>query len=73
MIDALEAAVAVGAARALRTRAAVQLQKAAGSIAAAGDQFPCVVIRWPEAAMAGNLAAAFERLAAELEAGACDE
>ena len=53
---------------ALRTRADKQRQKVAGGIAAAGEQFPGVTVRSPEAAMAANLAAEFERLADEVEA-----
>jgi hypothetical protein len=61
----IELAIRAGAVRALRTRADKQRQKAAGGIAAAGD---ISMVRSPEAAMAANLAAEFERLADEVEA-----
>jgi hypothetical protein len=69
-LDSIELGILAGAVRALRTRADRQREKAAGGIAAAGDQFPGVTVRSPEAAMAANLADAFERIAAELEAKA---
>jgi hypothetical protein len=59
--------------RALRTRVSRQRQKAADGISSAGEHFPGIFgifVRAPEAAMAANLAAAFERIAAEIEAGA---
>ena len=68
--DGIELAIRAGAVRALRTSADRQRQKAAGGIAAAGDHFPGVMVRSPEAAMAANLADAFERIADEIEAGA---
>ena len=69
-LDNIELAILAGAVRALRTRADKQRQKAAGGIAAAGDHFPGVMVRSPEAAMAANLADAFERIADEIETGA---
>ena len=66
-LDSIELAIRAGAVPAIRTRADRQRQKAAGGIAAAGERFPDVLA--PEAAMAANLAAAFERIAAEIEAG----
>jgi hypothetical protein len=54
----------------LAIRAGRQREKAAGGIAAAGDHFPGVMVRSPEAAMAANLATAFERIADEIETGA---
>jgi hypothetical protein len=65
----IELAIRAGAVRAIRTRADRQRQKAAGGIAPAGDHFPSIIIRTPEAPMAANLADAFECLAAEFEAG----
>jgi hypothetical protein len=50
-------------------RGADARQKAAGGIAVAGDHFPGVMVRSPEAAMAANLAAEFERIAEEIEGG----
>jgi hypothetical protein len=67
-LDSIELAILAGAVRAIRTRAGRQRGKAAGGIAAAGD--PGVVVRSPEAAMAANLADAFERIAEEIEPGA---
>ena len=67
ILSEIELAVRSGAARALRTRAAVQRQRASDGIAAVGDKFPGLVIRSPEAAMAEKLADAFERLATEIE------
>ena len=69
-LDSIELAILAGAVRALRTRADNQREKAAGGIAAAGDHFPGMLVRSPEAAMAANLATEFERLADELEAEA---
>ena len=69
-LDSIELAIRAGAVRALRTRAARQRQKAAGGIAVAREQFSNVIVRSPEAAMAANLADAFERIAAEIEAEA---
>ena len=69
-LDSIELAILAGAVRALRTRAGRQREKAAGGIAAAGDHFPGVMVRSPEAAMAANLAHAFERIAEEIETGA---
>jgi hypothetical protein len=66
----IDRAIRTGAVRALRTRADKQRAKAAGGIAAAGDHFPGVMVRSPEAAMAASLADAFERIAGEIEAGA---
>jgi len=66
--DNIELAIFAGAVRALRARADRQRQKAAGGIAAAWNHFPGVMVRSPEAAMAANLAAEFERLADEIEA-----
>jgi hypothetical protein len=63
----IELAILAVAVRALRTRADRQREKAAGGIAAAGVG---VMVRSPEAAMAANLANAFERIADEIEAGA---
>ena len=65
----IELAVRAGAAKALKARAAVQRLRAADGTSSAGDHFPGVLVRSPEAAMAANLAAAFERIAAEIEAG----
>ena len=64
-LDRIELAILAGAVRALRTRAGRQREKAAGGIAAAGDHFPGVLVRSPEAAMADAL----ERIAYEIEAG----
>jgi hypothetical protein len=55
---------------AFRARADKQREKASRGNAAAGDQFPGVLVRSPEAAMAASLADAFERIAGEIEAGA---
>ena len=66
----IELAIRAGAVRALRMRADKQRQKAVDGIAAAGPISPSVIIRSPEAAMLPNLADAFERLAAVIEAGA---
>ena len=63
-------AICAGAVRALRTRADKQRQMSADGTSTAGEQFSDVVVRSPEAAMAANLAAEFERLACEIEAGA---
>ena len=59
-----------GAARALRARASPQRSKGADGFTAAGEKFPEIIVRSPEAAMAANLADAFERIAIETEAGA---
>ena len=69
-LDSIELAIRAGAVRALRTRAGKQRQRAAGGIAVAGDHFPGVRVRSPEAAMAANLANAFERIADEIESEA---
>jgi hypothetical protein len=69
-LDSIELAIRAGEGRGLRRRADKQRQKAADGISPAGDHFPGLAIRAPEAAMAANLAAAFERIAAEIEAGA---
>jgi hypothetical protein len=68
--DQIELAICAGAARALRTRAAVQRQMAADGTSSAGDRFPTIVVRSPEAAMAANLADAFLRIADGIEAEA---
>ena len=71
MSDPSQPAAQIDRAGALRTRADKQRQKAVGGIAAAGGHFlPGVMARSPEAAMAANLADAFERIAIETEAGA---
>ena len=70
VLSDIEFAVCAGAACALRARAALQRKKASDGTAAAGEQFPDVVIRTGEAAVAEKLAATFERIAAEIEAGA---
>ena len=62
----IELAICVGAAKALKGRAALQRQKAADGTSSAGDHFPAVLVRSPEAAVAANLADAFERLADEM-------
>jgi hypothetical protein len=66
----IDRAVRAGAARALRTRADLQRLRAAEGSSSAGEKYPDVVVRSPEAAMAANLADAFERIAIEIEAGA---
>jgi len=66
----IERAIRVGAVRALRTRADKQRQRAADGIASAGERFSNIVVRSPEAAMAEKLANTFERIAADIEAGA---
>jgi hypothetical protein len=58
ILNEIELAIRVGAAKALR--ASRQRQKAADGISTAGDHFPSVIIRAPEAATAANLADAFE-------------
>jgi hypothetical protein len=68
--DEIELAVRAGAARALRTRAAVQRLRAVDGTSSAGEQFPNVVIQTGEAAVAGRLASAFEALATEIESEA---
>lgn len=70
VLNEIELAIRAGAARALRARAAVQLRKAADGTSTAGEKYPDVVIRTGEAAVAEKLAATFERIVAEIEAGA---
>ncbi len=70
MSDAIETAIRAGAARALRKRAAVQRGKAAAGIIPAGEHFPNIVIRSPEAALANDLADGLERIASDLESAA---
>jgi hypothetical protein len=67
--DPLERAVTVGAIAALRKRAEAQRQKAAEGSAPAGEKFPGVIIQSPEAATAMKIAADFDGIADELEAG----
>jgi hypothetical protein len=52
---------------ALRARADKQRRKAADGISMAGDGFPNIAVRSLDAAMAANLADAFERIADEIE------
>jgi len=70
VLSEIEFAVCAGAVRALRARAAVQRRKAADGTSTAGEKYPDVIIRTGEAAVAEKLAATFERIAAEIEAGA---
>jgi hypothetical protein len=70
VLSEIEIAVRAGAARALRTRASIQRQKAGDCTSSAGQQFPNVMIQTGEAAVAGRLASAFELLAAEIESEA---
>ena len=70
VLNEIELAIRAGAARALRARAAVQRRKAADGTSTAGEKYPDVIIRTGEAAVAEKLAATFERIAAEIEAGA---
>jgi len=64
-LDALEAAIRAGIASALRSRASVHRERAAEGMATLSE-FPGVIVRSPEASIAGKLAAAFETIAAEL-------
>ena len=66
----IERGVRAGAARALRTRAAIQRQRAADGTSTGGDKNPSIVIQTGEAAVAARLVGAFELLADEIEAGA---
>jgi hypothetical protein len=70
MIDALDQAVIVGAVAALRKRARLQRDFAANGTAKAGDKFPGVTIRSPEASSAINLASSFDEIADVLAAEA---
>jgi hypothetical protein len=67
MSDSLESAIRAGAARALRDRAAAQRSKAVEGTIPLGDDFPGIVIRSPEAALADSLADGLERIASDLE------
>jgi hypothetical protein len=69
-LSEIELAIHAGAARALRTRAAVQRQMAVEGTSSAGEKYPGVVIQTGEAAIAGRLANAFELLADEIESEA---
>jgi hypothetical protein len=70
VLSEIELAVRVGAAKALKARAAVQREKAADGTSTAGEKYPDVVIRTGEAAVAARLADEFERVAAEFD-GEC--
>ena len=70
-LSEIELAVLSGAARALRSRASLQREKATKvGVAAGGVQFPDVVARSPEATVAEKLALTFEQIAADIEMGA---
>ena len=69
-LNDMEIAVRTGAVRALRTRAAIQRRLAAEGTSAAGEKFPGITIQTGEAAIASRLAAAFERVADEIESEA---
>jgi hypothetical protein len=66
--DPIETAMRAGAVHALRKRAAAQRQRAADGSFPAGEHFPGVAIRSPEAALALRLAAGLESIAAAIEA-----
>jgi len=63
----IEEAVRAGALWALRKRAAVQRAKAADGTVSAGERFPGIMLRSPEAAVAASLAAGLDAAADELE------
>jgi len=67
--DALEDAITARVAAALRRRGAVQRQRAADGTSSPGESFPHIEIRSPEAALALKLAADFDAIAVEIEAG----
>lgn len=64
--QAIEAACIAGAVNVLRERAEVQRKRAAQNSASAGEKFPGVIIRNGEAAIAAQLAEAFDRIANEM-------
>jgi hypothetical protein len=69
MLDPLEAAVYAGAIAALRKAGAKQRGIASSGTSSAGDRFPNVTIRSPEAACAVNLAEDWNSIADLLESG----
>jgi hypothetical protein len=66
LVDAWEA-IAAGVVMALRKRAVLQRQRAAEGTSTAGEKFPSVLLRTPEAACASMLAADWDAIADELE------
>jgi hypothetical protein len=66
-VDPIELAIRNVAVQAIRRRANALRQKAEDGTSAAGEHFPGVLLRSPEAACALNLAADFDAIAAELE------
>jgi hypothetical protein len=66
----IEAAIHDGVLRALVKRAEMQRRRATAATSAAGEQFPGVLLRSPEAALASRLAADWEAIADDLETAA---
>jgi hypothetical protein len=66
-LDSVESAVVHGAITALRKRANAQRQIANEGTVAAGDKYPGVLIRSPEAACAASLAGDWDEVADDLE------
>jgi hypothetical protein len=69
-LDKLEAGFLAGAIAALQKAADRQCKLAAAGTANAGEKFPGVVIRSPEAARAAHLTADWIEIAGELAGGA---
>jgi len=69
-LDDMESGFRAGALAALRKAAVAQRKIAADGTACAGEKFPGVVIRSPEAACAAHLAADWNEIADELDGGA---
>lgn len=70
ILSEIERAIVAGAAKALKARAAVQRLRAADGTSTGGERYPSITIRTGEAAVASRLAATFEVIAGEIEAGA---
>jgi hypothetical protein len=67
--DELETAIAGAAAAALRKRAAALRRESELGTSSAGEKYPSVIVKSPEAARALDLAGDFDSIADLLEAG----